>query len=207
MKKKQNLFALASLMLLAIVFTYWLAAFNIRGGGEGFEIGGVVHLAGLTLCFLIAGAIIFAAKGHRLKMALLIAAAGVGGIALTWLDWPLWLELLVVCGGYLAICILYNRRRYGRAVRMINAAAEAYQKDRDGEAYLKALEDCAKVVPGNTPFTTQDMGTVTYQEFLACLKLHVLNDMGRQEERVALIERLRSETRSPGLPKWLDSQE
>ena len=34
MKKKQNLFALASLMLLAIVFTYWLAAFNIRGGGE-----------------------------------------------------------------------------------------------------------------------------------------------------------------------------
>ena len=51
------------------------------------------------------------------------------------------------------------------------------------------------------------MGTVTYQEFLACLKLHVLNDMGRQEERVALIERLRSETRSPDLPKWLDSQE
>ena len=90
---------------------------------------------------------------------------------------------------------------------MINAAAETYQKDRDGEAYLKALEDCAKVVPGNTPFTTQDMGTITYQEFLACLKLHVLNDMGRQEERVALIERLRSETRSPDLPKWLDSQE
>lgn len=207
MKKKRNLLALASLMLLASVFTYWLAAFNARGGGEGFEIGGVVHLAGLTLCFLFAGAIVFAAKGHRLRMALLIAAAGVGGIALTWLNWPLWLELLVVCGGYLAACILYNRRRYGRAVRMINAAAEAYQKDRDGDAYLLALEECAKLVPGNTPFTMQDAGTVTYEEFLSCLKLHVLKDMGRQDERRALIERLKSETKSPDLPKWLDSQE
>lgn len=207
MKKKQNLRALVSLLLLAIVFTYWLAAFNVRRSREGFETGGVVHLAGLTLCFLIAGAIVFAAKGHRLKMALLIIAGGLGGIALTWLDWPLWLELLVVCGGYLVICVLFNRRRYVRAVRMINAAAEAYERDKDGEAYLQALEKCAKIVPGNTPFSTQDMGTITYGEFLACLKLHILKDMGRQEERRALIEQLRRETKSPDLPKWLDSQE
>lgn len=38
MKKKQNLFALASLMLLAIVFTYWLAAFNIRGEGRALKL-------------------------------------------------------------------------------------------------------------------------------------------------------------------------
>lgn len=207
MKKKQNLLALVSLLLLAIVFTYWLAAFNVRRSREGFETGGVVHLAGLTLCFLIAGAIVFAAKGHRLKMALLIIAGGLGGIMLTWLDWPLWIEIVVVGGGYLALCILYNWRRNIKAVRMLNAAAEAYQKDRDGEAYLQALEKCAKIVPGNTPFSTQDMGTITYGEFLACLKLHILKDMGRQEERRALIEELRRETKSPDLPKWLDSQE
>ena len=207
MKKKRNLLALASLMLLATVFTYWLAAFNARGGGEGFEIGGVVHLAKLTLCFLLAGVFIFAAKGRRLKMALLLAAAGAGEIALTWLDLPLWLELLVVCGGYLIICILYNRWRYGKGVRMLNAAVEAYQKDHNGEAFLAALDNCETFFPPSATVRSQEAGLITFREHLACERLRVLKDMGRQDESRALIERLKSETQSPDLPKWLDSQE
>lgn len=205
--KKNNIRGLASLMLLVVTFSFLLTALNHFRNGTAFEPGGVVHLAGLTLCFLIAATVFFAAKGHRLRMALMIAFGGAGGILLTWLDLPTWQEILLVCGVflvYLTACVLANQRRYSKAVRTLNAAAEAYQKDRDGEAYLQALEQCAQVVPGSTPFQTQDMGTITFQEYLACLKLYILKDMGRTEERRALIEQLRRETKSPGLPAWLD---
>ena len=83
----------------------------------------------------------------------------------------------------------------------------AYQKDRDGEAFLAALDRYTPALPKGSIVKRNGIGTISMQEHFNCERIEVLGNLGRLEERRALIEQLRRETKHPDLLKWLDRKE
>ena len=100
---------------------------------------------------------------------------------------------------YLLACSLLNFRRLQKSLQPLNEAALVYQKDRDGEKCLAALDRCAALNPRVSDFKRPDTGTVTYQQHILCEKIQVLGDIGRLEER--------REAKCPELLRWLDEKE
>lgn len=191
------------LTLLAVVF------FGEKQGSPG----GILRILSYAVPLLCAGfyiLVFLALKQSRLRMLLFLAAGAALGFFLNRLRLSGGLYLLAVLGIvvlYLLACSLWNFRRLQTALRPLNEAALAYQRDHDGEKCLAALDRCAAQNPSAGVFKRPDAGTVTYQEHILCEKIQVLGDMGRWEERRALIERMRQEAKRPELLKWLEAKE
>ena len=105
---------------------------------------------------------------------------------------------------YLFACAWSNSRPLRKALKPLNEAARAYQQDRDGDKFLAALDRCAPAFSENDVLKRADTGVITFREHIECERIEVLGRMGRLEERRALIDRLRRETRRPGLQGYLD---
>lgn len=208
--KKNAKTGILVLLLWAIILT--LLALVLCGERPGFPTG---LFRGLSYAVPVLSAgfyiLLFVfIKERRPRLALFLAAGLALGLLLNVLNIPrgLWvLAVLGIAALYILACSYLNFRQLQKALRPLNEAALAYQKDRDGEKILAALDRCAGLKPNVSAFKRPDTGVVTYQEHILCEKIQVLGDMGRLEERQALISRLRRETKSPDLLKWLDGKE
>ena len=149
-------------------------------------------------------------KESRLRLLALLAGGAALGMLLGHLRLSGGLTALILAGAaaaYLLVCSRRNFSKLQKALQPLNEAARAYQKDRDGEKMLAALDRCARENPAVSVFKRPDTGVVSFQEHILCEKIQVLGDMGRLDERQALIGQLRRETKRPDLLKWLDEKE
>lgn len=204
---RKTALGLFSLFLWAVMLSVAVAA--VRGGGR-FEFAGVLRILVLVLGAILIAAGFAASKGHRLRLALGIGAAAAvsfGANALRLSTSARALLFIALLALYLFVCVWSNSRPLRKALKPLNEAALAYQKDRDGEKFLAALDRCASAFPEDGVLKRADTGVITFREHIECERIEVLGRMGRLEERRALIDRLRRETRRPGLLAWLDRQE
>lgn len=202
--KRNAVQGLISLLLCAVLLSVAVAA--VRGGGR-FEFAGALRILALVLGAILIAAGFAASKGHRLRLALVIAIAAAARFLLNALRLPAFAETLVILALlalYLFACVWSNSRPLRKALKPLNEAARAYQKDQDGEKFLAALDRCAPAFPENGVLKRADTGVITFREHIECERIEVLGRMGRLEERRALIDRLRRETRRPGLQAYLD---
>lgn len=204
---RKTALGLFSLFLWAVMLSVAVAA--VRGGGR-FEFAGVLRILALVLGAVLIAAGFAASKGHRLRLALGIGAAAAvsfGANALRLSTSARALLFIVLLALYLFVCVWSNSRPLRRALKPLNEAARAYQKDRDGETFLAALDRCAPAFPEDGVLKRADTGVISFREHILCEKIHVLGDMGRLEERRTLADQLRRETSRPGLLAWLDQLE
>jgi len=207
--KKNTVPGLFGFLLSAAVFSFFASVLGHSLGGS-LEPGGVLRTAGLILLGLAAATLLLASRGRWLRMALTLAAGAAAGLLLGRLRLSAGLRVLAVLGIvglYLLICGLADTARFRKSVQPLNEAVLAYQRDRDGEKFLEALDRCARELPKETAVKKPGVGTITLWEHIACEKLRGLGDMGRLEERRELAQRLRQETKSPGLAAWLEEKE
>ncbi len=201
---RKTALGLFSLFLWAVLLSAAVAA--LRGGGR-LEFSGALRILALVLGAILIAAGFAASKGHRLRLALVIAIAAAARFLLNAWHLPAFAETLVILALlalYLFACVWSNSRPLRKALKPLNEAARAYQKGQDGEKYLAALDRCAPAFPENGVLKRADTGVITFREHIECERIEVLGRMGRLEERRALIDRLRRETRRPGLQAYLD---
>ena len=195
-----------SLLLWASLLTLLALAFC----GERLDFPAVLSYA-VPLLFAGFYILVFIAlKESRLRMFLFLAAGVALGLFFDRLHLSRGLWILAALGigvVYILACSYLNFRQLKKALQPLNEAILAYQKDHDGEKCLEALDHCARNAPKTSLFKRPDAGTVSFTEHIQCEKIQILGDMGRLEERRAVIEQLRQETKRPELLKWLDKKE
>lgn len=203
--KKNAKMGILSLILWASLLTLLALAFC----GERLDFPTVLSYAAPVLFCGFYILVFIAVKESRLRLFLFLAAGVALSLFLDRLNISRGLRLLAVFGIlalYLLGSILYNTLQLRRALRPLNRAALAYQKDHDGEAFLMALDQYTPALPKGSIVKRDGIGTISMQEHFECERIDVLGNLGRLEERQELIERLRKETKSPGLLAWLDEK-
>lgn len=205
--KKNNIAGLLSLLLWAVLLSFLASALKYGTGGIKPGSWALVRTAGLVFLALTVVVVFFSARGHRLRMAPMLAA----GIALRILANQLCLSFGTVVLLFLAVSALYilgpavfQTFRFRKIAGLFNAASSAYEATRDGDAYLAALDRLDSLVSPAQRIRHHELGDITFQEHLACERIRVLEAMGRAEESRILEDRLRRETASPGLRSRLD---
>lgn len=205
--KKNHTAGLLSLLLLAVLLSLLVSALKYGTGGIAPGMWAPIRTAGLVFLALTAATVLFSARGHRLRIALMLAA----GVALSILANRLHLSFGTVVLLFLALSALYilgpavfQTFRFRKIARRFNTACSAYEASRDGAAYLAALDQLDSLVSPAQLIRHQELGDITFREYLACERIRVLENMERTEESRTLEARLRQETASPGLRSRLD---
>lgn len=205
--KKNHTTGLLSLLLWAVLLSLLVSTLKYGTGGIAPGMWSPVRTSGMIFLALTVATVFFSARGHRLRMTLMLAA----GMALSILANRLHLSFGTVVLLFLALSALYvlgpavfQTLRFRKIARCFNAACSAYEASRDGDAYLAALDQLDSLVSPAQLIRHQELGDITFREYLACERIRVLENMERTEESRTLETRLRQETASPGLRSRLD---